>query len=78
MILGVNLLYYGPMNDTTSSSKAPEGRAVGRNRRGSRFVQVTFLVTPEEKKQLQADAQRRGLGISGLLRAALSYFRERV
>jgi hypothetical protein len=51
---------------------------VGRNRRGSRFVQVTFLVTPEEKKQLQADAQRRGLGISGLLRAALSYFRERV
>lgn len=66
------------MNDTTNSSKASEGRAVGRNRRGSRFVQVIFLTTPEEKEQLKADARRRGVNLSGLIRLALTYFRERV
>ena len=66
------------MNDTTSSSKAPTGRTVGRNRHGARFVQVIFLTTPEEKEQLKADARRRGVNLSGLIRLALSYFREHV
>ena len=66
------------MNDTTSSSKATRGRAVGKNRNGSRFVQVIFLTTPEEKEQLKADARRRGVNLSGLIRLALSYFREHV
>ena len=66
------------MNDTTSSSKAPAGRTVGKKRHGARFVQVIFLTTPEEKEQLKADARRRGVNLSGLIRLALSYFREHV
>ena len=66
------------MNDTTTSSKAPQGRAVGKNRHGSRFVQVIFLTTPEEKQQLKEDARRRGVNLSGLIRLALTYFREHV
>ena len=53
-------------------------RTVGKNRRGKRYVQIIFLVTPEEKAELQEEANRRGLNMSGLVRAALSFFRERV
>ena len=66
------------MKRTNSSDDARNGRTVGRNRNGSRFVQVIFLVSPAEKEELQHEANRRGLSLSGMIRAALSYFRERV
>ena len=39
---------------------------------------LNFRATPEEADEIRAEAKRRGLGIAGLIRLALSVLRDKL
>ena len=44
----------------------------------NRSVMLNFRATPEEADEIRAEAKRRGLGIAGLIRLALSVLRDKL